>query len=118
MNPERPIYPPRRHLLRDLGIVVDRVDQQVVARLEPLPEIGDQTGRTRVGVLATLADVIAGETAIRSVLPNWTATSNLAIHVDEIPHSEPIEATSRILRSGRQTVVLEVALRNGRDDSG
>jgi acyl-coenzyme A thioesterase PaaI-like protein len=115
MSAERPSYPPRQHLLRDLRIVVDRVGHDVVARLEPSPEIVDSTGRTRVGVLATLVDVIAGETAIRSVLPSWTATSNLAVYVDEIPLSDPIEVTSQILRSGRQTVILEVELRSGRD---
>jgi len=115
MSDERTIYPPPQHLLRDLRIVVDRVGQDVVARLDPSPQIADPTGRTRVGVLATLVDVIAGEAAIRSVLPNWTATSNLAVYVDEIPQSDPIEATSRVLRSGRQTVVLEVELRSGRE---
>ena len=114
MSDERATYPPPKHLLRDLRIVVDRVGQDTVARLEPTPEIADATGRIRVGVLATLVDVIAGETAIRSVLPNWTATSNLAVFVDEIPPSEPVEATARVLRSGRQTVILEVALRGAR----
>lgn len=110
-------YPPSKHLLRDLRIRVDRADAVLKARLDATPEIADGGGRTRVGVLATLVDVIAGETALRAVLPRWTATSDLTLHLAELPARGPIEATAQILRSGRQTVVLEAALR-GDDGSG
>lgn len=115
MNDARPSYPPPQHLLRDLRIVLERSDDAVVARLEPTPEVADATGRTRVGVLATLLDVVAGEAAIRSALPDWAATSDLSLSVDEIPTSGPIEARASILRAGRQTIVLEASLRDGRD---
>lgn len=82
-----------------------------MARMRPVPEIADRSGRTRVGVLATLVDVVAGERAIRSVLPNWTATSDLSVYVDEVPRTGAIEATAEILRTGRQTIVLEATLR-------
>jgi len=110
---ETPIYPATHHLLRDLRIVVDRKSEDAIASLEACPAIADAGGRIRVGVLATLVDVIAGEMAIRSVLPKWTATSDLSVYVDEVPTSGRVEARSRILRAGRQTVVLEVGLRGG-----
>jgi acyl-coenzyme A thioesterase PaaI-like protein len=115
MSAEHTTYPPPRHLLRDLRITVDREGQDVVGRLDVVPAILDASGRPRVGVLATLIDVVAGEMAIRSVLPNWTATSELSVQVDELPARGSIEATPRLLRSGRQRVVLEVALRSGSD---
>lgn len=108
-------YPPARHLLRDLGIVIDRDDAGARASLAIVPEIGDATGRPRLGAVATLVDVVAGETAIRAIraiLPGWTATSDLGLYVDELPMHGSIEATPRVLRSGRQTVILEVALRS------
>jgi acyl-coenzyme A thioesterase PaaI-like protein len=113
-----PGYPPDRHLLRDLRIVIDRATQDpggrdAVARLEICPEIMDASGRLRVGVIATLVDVIAGETAIRSVRPNWTATSNLSVYVDQIPTRGAIQASAQVLRSGRRSVVLEATLRGG-----
>ncbi len=114
-DPERPSYPPAHHLLRDLRIVVERQANELTGRLDVMPALADATGRPRVGVLATLVDVVAGEVAIRSVLPGWTATSDLNIHVDDLPTEGAIEATPRILRSGRQTVVVEVALRSAAD---
>jgi acyl-coenzyme A thioesterase PaaI-like protein len=113
-SPERPSYPPDPHFLRDLGIAIERDPDRpdrTVARLEIVPEILDASGRPRLGVLATLADVIAGESAIRAVLPNWAATSDLSLYVDELPSKGTIEASLEILRSGRQTVILEVTLR-------
>jgi acyl-coenzyme A thioesterase PaaI-like protein len=113
-------YPPPQHLLRDLRIVLDRTSStdaslDVTAKIIGGPEITDSGGRVRVGVLATLVDVVAGEMAIRTVLPGWTATSDLSVHVDEVPGEGPIEASARVLRSGRQTVVLEATLRAGID---
>ena len=117
MNPdlERPNYPPSHHLLRDLRIVVERQASEVIGRLEVETAIVDATGRPRVGVLATLVDVVAGEVAIRSVLPGWTATSDLSLQLDDLPNEGAIEARPQILRSGQQTVVVEVALCSAAD---
>ncbi len=117
MSAPAPVYPPERHLLRDLRIVVDRRESQVRGRLELVPEIADAAGRPRIGALATLVDVVAGETAIRAVLPSWTATSDLRVDVGELPEAGAIEAIPRILRSGSRAIVLEVALRSASDGS-
>lgn len=114
-------YPPARHLLRDLRIVIDRTqtdreEPNAIASLEIRPEIVDPSGRPRVGVLATLVDVIAGEIAIRSVRPNWTATSDLSVYVDDVPTRGRVYASARVLRAGRQTVVLEASLRSDADE--
>jgi len=106
-----PSYPPPRHLLRDLGIVIERDARGVVGALEIVPEMLDGAGRLRVGVVATLVDVVAGETAIRAVSPSWVATSDLSLDVDALPSAGCVEALPRVIRQGRQTVVLEVALR-------
>jgi len=107
MNEVQSTYPPPQHLLRDLRIIVDRDAQGVKASLEIMPEMLDGAGRIRVGVLATLVDVAAGETAIRAVVPQWIATSDLSLYVTPLPASGTIEARPRVIRKGRQTVVLE-----------
>lgn len=112
-TPSSSTYPPTDHILNDLGIAIERDlehPDRTRATLDLRPAFLDDTGRPRVGVLAILADVIAGESAIRSVMPNWAATSDLSLAVADLPSEGPIEATLDILRSGRQTVVLEVHL--------
>lgn len=106
-----PSYPPPRHLLRDLRIVIERDARGVVGALEIVPEMLDGAGRVRVGVLATLVDVVAGETAIRAVSPSWVATSDLSLDIATLPSAGCVETVPRVIRQGRQTVVLEVALR-------
>jgi len=114
-DPEEPSYPPAHHLLRDLRIVVEGEAKESAGRLEVVPALADAGGRPRVGVLATLVDVVASQVAIRSVLPGWTATSNLSLDLGDLPSEGVIEAVPRILRSGRQTVVVEVVLRGAAD---
>jgi len=106
-----PSYPPPRHLLRDLRIVIERDDRGIVGSLEIVPEMLDAAGRLRIGVLATLVDVVAGEASIRAVSPDWVATSDLSLDVALLPAAGRVEAIPRVIRQGRQTVVLEVALR-------
>jgi acyl-coenzyme A thioesterase PaaI-like protein len=109
-------YPPPHHLLRDLGIVVERDAEGARASLEITPEMLDGTGRLRVGVLATAIDVVAGETAVRAALPGWIATSDLSVYAGDLPATGRIEVSPRLLRRGRQTVILEACCRER--DSG
>lgn len=118
MSESAPSYPPSRHLLRDLGVVIERDSSAsleggqsgVTGSLEVVPAMLDAVGRVRVGVLATLVDVVAGETAIRAVSPDWIATSSLEVGVAALPATGWIEARPRVLRKSRQTVVLEAKL--------
>ena len=108
-----PSYPPNPHLLSDLRIALVRDlgdPGKTVATLEITPEMLDASGHPRLGVLATLVDVVAGETAIRTVLPNWAVTSDLSLYVGELPREGALEAALEIRRAGRQTIVLEVTL--------
>jgi acyl-coenzyme A thioesterase PaaI-like protein len=109
MSPsEPPTYPPDLHIVRDLGPVIERGPEGAAILLPIVPEISDAGGRPRVGVLATVIDIIAGETAIREVLPSWVATSNLSLHVGPLPQHGTLRARPRVLRHGRTTLVMEV----------
>jgi acyl-coenzyme A thioesterase PaaI-like protein len=109
-RPEPPSYPPEFHIVRDLAPLVLRSEQGSAIHLPIVPEILDDAGRVRVGTVATAIDIIAGETAIREVLPNWVATANLSVQVGELPGSGTLRARPRVIRKGRTTLVIEVDL--------
>jgi len=104
------VFPPDRHLVRDLRVVIDRDESGTTGRIAISKAILDAAGQPRIGVLATLADMVAGETAIRAVRPDWIATSDLTLHTDAIPGEGTLEAKPRVIRRGRQSVVVEVTL--------
>jgi acyl-coenzyme A thioesterase PaaI-like protein len=103
-------FPPAHHLVRDLRVVVDRAQDAARIRLPIVPELFDAAGRPRVGVVAVIADMIAGQTAIREVAPSWIATGNLGLTVGELPTSGTLEGRPRVLRKGATTIVIEVEL--------
>lgn len=118
-EPEKPnAYPPPHHIVRDLQVSIDRSQGDWAIRLPVVPEIADATGRARIGVAAIIADMIAGQTAIREVSPAWIATSNLALQVGDLPSDGLLFGHPKVLRKGATTIVIEVRLdrhANGRD---
>jgi uncharacterized protein (TIGR00369 family) len=107
-------YPPAHHFLRDLGVEVEhREDGTSAAYLTVVPEICDDTGAVRTGVLATIVDMIGGGLAAQAAIPNWIATADLTLHLVDRATRGTVEAVARVLRSGRTTVVIEVSLRAG-----
>ena len=104
------VFPPAHHIVRDLRIVIDHLQGEWSIRIPIEPAIFDATGRPRVGVLAVIADMIAGQTAIREVAPSWIATSNLGLQVGELPSEGTLQARARVLRKGATTIVIEVEL--------
>jgi uncharacterized protein (TIGR00369 family) len=104
-------YPPAHHLLRDLALDVEhRGDGTSAAWFEVVPECLDDRGQVRAGVLATLVDMIGGGLSAQVAAPNWIATADLTLHLVGSVSVGTIAATARVLRAGRTTVVLEVAL--------
>ncbi|MFK7895653.1 MAG: hypothetical protein AB8G23_07440 [Myxococcota bacterium] len=105
-----PAYPPKEHIYRDLQVLVERSQDQLVVSFPVVPEVLDTADRPRIGLLATIADIAAGELAIRTLYPQWVATSSLSVQSTELPSQGRIYAQPQVLRRGRTTVVLEVAL--------
>lgn len=103
-------FPPSDHVVRDLAVSIDRSENGVALRLPIVPAIFDATGRPRVGVVAVIADMIAGQTAIREVAPSWIATSNLGLQVAELPSAGHLVARPKVLRKGNTTIVIEVSI--------
>jgi uncharacterized protein (TIGR00369 family) len=112
-------YPPPHHLLRDLALEVQhRDDGTSAAWLPVVPELLDDTGRVRAGVLATLVDVIGGGLAAQAAAPDWIATADLTLHLVRGVRDGTVEADASVLRRGRTTVVIDVELRHGGDAAG
>jgi uncharacterized protein (TIGR00369 family) len=103
-------YPPREHLLRDLGLCIERDAEGSRAWLDVVPNLCAPGAGVRAGVLAALVDIVAGEAAARAASPNWIATSDLVLDLTRPVTGGRATATPRLLRSGRQTVVIEVEI--------
>ena len=109
-----PVYPPARHLLRDLPVSYEHVDPTSArAHLGASPWFAAD-GQVAVGVLLTAIDVLCGSVVGRVVAPDWMATSSLTVHllapvVLTAPTHEAT-ITARVIRDGRSTVVVDVTV--------
>lgn len=98
-------------MLRDLGLTLVRAPGSADrALLEVVPEVRDDAGRVRIGVLATLVDVVGAGIALRRIAPDWLATADLSVHARDVAPVGPVAAEARALRSGKTTTVVEVQL--------
>lgn len=107
-------YPPPVHVLRDLapGVVFDG-EAHGSARVQVRPTIAAASGRIAAGPIAMLVDVLGGGLAARAARPDWIATADLTVHLVSAPTSGTLEATGRVARKGRTTIVLDVDLSDG-----
>jgi uncharacterized protein (TIGR00369 family) len=106
-------YPPDQHLLRDLRFTFahDADGRRSRAWMPVVPELCTDLGHARAGAIATLVDVIGGGLAAGAAAPGWIATADLTLHlVAGAGPGSVIEARADVLRAGRTTVVIEVAL--------
>ena len=103
-------YPPSYHLLRDLGVWLERDERGSRAGLEIDEHLCSPNAGVRSGVIATLVDVIGGATATRAVRPGWVATCDLVLHLVSAVRKGPILAGFNLLRQGKSTVVIETEI--------
>ena len=106
-------YPPDEHILRDLRFTFEHDDSGRSSRayMPIVPAACNDAGHARAGVLAVLVDVIGGGLAAAAASPDWIATADLTLHVVRAARPGSIvEARAEVLRAGRTTVVIDVAL--------
>jgi acyl-coenzyme A thioesterase PaaI-like protein len=108
-------YPPAQHMLRDLALTVEHhEDGTSVGRLPVVDAVLDDHGRVRLGILATLVDAIGGGLAAYAAAPGWIATADLDLQIfGARTDLTAVDASGRVLRAGRSTVVLAVDLTAG-----
>jgi len=101
-------YPPDEHMLRDLGLWIERAAGTSRVGFEVVPEMHDDRGHLRAGILGILIDAAGGELAVSAARPGWVATSDLVYHVLRPVSGGVVEARPSLLRETRSTLVLEV----------
>ena len=112
------VYPPDHHLLRDLQFSFDHdaSGRRSRAWMPVVTELCTDLGHARAGALATLVDVIGGGLAASAAAPGWIATADLTLHLVGVARpGSVVEARGVVLRAGRTTVVIEVALVDERE---
>ena len=114
---ERPPYPPEHHVLRDFRVTTERVSRHLTICSSPLvPAISNQSGRPRVGALATIIDLAGAATAIASVTPDWIATADLSFTSGAPIAEGPIVVAAHLVRAGTNVVVVRVDVGDGHGD--
>ena len=111
-------YPPQKHMLRDLMVSMEFQGKgRSTVRAPVVPEVCTDQGAMRVGILATLGDMVGGGLSIRAVYPDWIATADLSIHTTGRATSGVVAAAGSVIRAGRTTVVVEVNVHQETDTS-
>jgi uncharacterized protein (TIGR00369 family) len=95
-------------LQNGLGMRFDISAERAVAWMPIEPSTCSSPGALRTGVLATLADGVAGMAALLAVDPGWTATTDLAVHRLGSARGVEAIATAHVVHRRQRGVVLEV----------
>jgi uncharacterized protein (TIGR00369 family) len=104
----------RSHATRGLGFRVESVDVGVVVfRMRVRQRHRQMHGVVHGGILATLADTVAAVAAFSTLAPGSAiATIEMKINFLEAVTEGNLRAEGRVLRTGRNFVVVECEIRN------
>jgi uncharacterized protein (TIGR00369 family) len=107
-----------RELFEQLGLrEVPSSDGSVVMEMPVDEQVTNTAGGLQGGLIATMADVTAGQLASRSTpFGNGIATTDLFIRYLRPIKVGPARAVARILRTGKRSVVVQVDIYRGNDD--
>lgn len=112
-------YPPANHMLRDLGISFMFEDKdRAVIRAPVVPEVCSAQGTVRIGVLATLVDVLGGILSAKVLQPDWMATASLSLHTGSTASDGTIYGAGHVVRVGSKMAVIHVDIHGERGASG
>lgn len=115
-------YPPQHHMLRDLLISVEfEAEDRCIAQAPIVPEVCTDQGAVRVGVVATLVDILGGALAVKAIYPDWIATADLSVYTQARAIAGMVTASGRVIRGGHTTVAIDVDISEAasdKDDSG
>jgi uncharacterized protein (TIGR00369 family) len=98
---------------------VERSDDVVVVKMPVRPEAFGSTGNLHGGAIATLVDVASASAAARNSTfqpgRNTLVTADLHVRYLGRPIGDHVRAEARILRAGRQLVVVECRVLDPQD---
>jgi uncharacterized protein (TIGR00369 family) len=107
-----------RELFAQLGLQeVPAADGTLTREMALVVRVVKTAGGLQGGLVATMADVAAGQLAARSTaFGNGIATTDLFIRYLRPIKIGPARAVAAILRTGRRSVVVQVDIFRGNDD--
>ncbi|MDT5092361.1 MAG: hypothetical protein QOH60_1724 [Mycobacterium sp.] len=107
-----------RELFDQIGLQdVPTTDGTVIMEMPVDERVTNTAGGLQGGLIATMADVAAGQLASRSTpFGNGIATTDLFIRYLRPIKIGPARAVARILRQGKRSVVIQVDIYRGHDD--
>src|SRR6188472_1393751 len=107
-----------RELFDQIGLQeVPSTDGTVVMEMPVDERVTNTAGGLQGGLIATMADVTAGQLAARSTpFGNAIATTDLFIRYLRPIKVGPARAVARILRTGKRSVVVQVDIYRANDD--
>ena len=97
-----------------LGIItVATGENEIVADLPVVPRLTNFRGALQGGVIATMADIIAGRLAMEGLVEGRSsATNDMTIRYLAPIVEGPARATARVLRRTRRMIVIDVEVRD------
>lgn len=106
-----------RELFDQIGLrEVPSPDGCVIMEMPVDERVVNTAGGLQGGLIATMADVTAGQLASRTTpFGNGIATTDLFIRYLRPIKTGPARAVARILRTGRRSVVVQVDIFRGND---
>jgi len=106
-----------RELFDQIGLrEVPSTDGSVIMEMPVDERVVNTAGGLQGGLIATMADVTAGQLACRSTpFGNGIATTDLFIRYLRPIKTGPARAVARILRTGKRAVVVQVDIFRGND---
>ena len=107
-----------RELFDQIGLrEVESSDDSLTMEMPVDERVVNSAGGLQGGLIATMADVTAGQLAARiTPFGNGIATTDLFIRYLRPIKIGPARAVARILRTGRRSVVVQVDIYRGNDD--
>jgi acyl-coenzyme A thioesterase PaaI-like protein len=112
-----PIYPPERHVMRDLRSQTHRVAVDRTETSTPVvAEVLDPSGSVHLGVIATVVDMACAGIALSAASPDWIATADLSYHAIGRVTEGPLLAHAHLVRAGVGIIVIGVETYDGHGD--
>jgi acyl-coenzyme A thioesterase PaaI-like protein len=103
------------HFLSDLDITTEQVTATRSISVAPVVDaVRDRAGAASLGFLSAVVDVNCALVALIAADPDWTATADLTLHGVEPLTVGPVVVESRLLRAGRNVIVVSVVVCDGR----
>jgi uncharacterized protein (TIGR00369 family) len=98
-------------MLRDLNVALDVFTEGTAEIRAPiLPETLAAGGGMYPGIMATLADIVAGAIAVQAVYPDWMATAGLSLHTTGLANLGRVAVMGSLVRAGGQSVIVQADL--------